>query len=850
MRPTRIAAPTIICLVAALALPATATGAPSSGPISNRTERVLLALTPHDRTALRALARSSMPRGSSRATALAAALPSESQREAVVSTVRSLGLTVDRVDRMAVVLSGPANRIRDLFGSARAVDPQSPVQHPLPNIPNVLRGYVTVALGGDDNRPALRHFALPDRTADGTDFRTAYGVSNLDPLTAPLQAEKDETIATVQLSGWHSGDLTKYADFLRQQTGNTNWPTPKYAQVDDPLLPSCVATNTNKCTNAVGDDVEVDLDQEALYATAPYAHQRAYTSGNDFLGLYDSLTSIGDDASDPRVDRHMVAASISWGFCESDLNQESNSNQLYSSFEDVLSYVLATGVTVFASSGDNGAFCDGKHKGVFYPASSPQVISVGGTQYPASVATDAPQGWAEAGWTPANGGASGGGVSEVFPLPSYQQATGISTTGRAVPDVSAMAGSPGFDVVSTSPSGPGTFPVGGTSVASPVTASTYALQVAFHGYSWGVGNILPGLYAQPTNFTDVNDGCTTVASNCPGYNGADVAHTGYDEVTGLGTPKWSSLVSATLGGDPHLSVGAAYTKSTTVPVSVHSAGWQSFDRYRIDVDANHTCTVANASATPPTSVTIDDFGFKGLADGIHDLTLVTFNSTTKVCHYADAFVFVDTTKPSPSAELSAGSGTNNLIVHWSGGDSGGSGIRSYEVSLVSAGRQIFSTSSSRADTVRIQGKRGASYTMTVTATDFAGNVRSATASLVDDSGLSLSGKWSHTFTPGDYAGESARSNRGGASAAGSLTGRVYVVYVVKCPSCGKAVVSVDGQQVKTIDTFATRTRHRVAVTVYKSNKATQHRVTVRVLGTRNSGSHGTDVYVDAISART
>lgn len=854
MRPTRIAAPVIISLVAALALPATAAAAPSRSRSSGATtaggiEYVLLALTPQNRTALRALAGSSMPRGFSRATALAAALPSAARREAVVSTVRSLGLTVDRVDRMSVVVSAPAGRIRALFGSARAVDPTSPVEHPLPTIPSVLRGNVTVALGGDDNRPAMRHFALADRTADGTDFRTAYGVSNLDPLTPPVQAEKEETIATVQLSGWHSSDLNKYADFLRQQTGNPAWPTPKYTQIDDPLLPSCVSSTSNKCPNALGDDVEVDLDQEAIYATAPYAHQRAYTSGNDFLGLYDSLTSIGDDASDPRVDRHIVAASISWGFCETDLNQENNSNGLYSSFEDLLSYVLGTGVTVFASSGDNGAFCDGKHKGVFYPASSPQVISVGGTQYPNSVASDAPQGWAEPNWTPASGGASGGGVSDVFPLPLYQQSAGITASGRAVPDISAMAGSPGFDVVTTSPSGGGTFPVGGTSVASPVTASTYAVQVAQHGYSWGVGDILPGLYAQTANFTDVNDGCTTAATSCPGYNGVDVAHAGYDEVTGLGTPIWSSLVSPALGGDPHLSVGAAYTRSTTVPVSVHTADWQNFDRYRIDVDANHTCTVANATATPPTSVKIDDFGFKGLADGVHDLTLVAFNAATKVCHYADAFVFVDTTKPSPSVELTPLTGTNSIALQWNGGDSGGSGIKTFQVSMVSAGRQVFTTTSSRGQTVHLPGKRGASYTVTVTATDHAGNVRAATASLIDDRAMSMSGRWSHIFTRSDYAGESSRSNRAGATASGNVTGRVYVLYVVKCPTCGNAVVSVDGQQVKTIDLFATHTRHLVAVTVYKNGADVSRHVVVKVLGSRNSQSHGSDVYVDAISAR-
>ena len=848
MRPTRIAAPMIVCLAAALALPATATAASHSNAASGRTEHVLLALTPQNRGALRALAHSSVARGSSRAAALAAALPSDSQRGAVVSAARALGLSVDRISRMSVLVSAPASRIRDLFGSARAVDPTSPVEHPLPLLPSALRGYVTIALGGDDNRPAVRHFAMPDGTADGTDFRAAYGVSALDPTTPPTAAEKDETIATVQLSGWHSSDLNKYAAFLRQQTGNPNWPTPSYTQVDDPLLPSCIASNANKCPNMVGDDVEVDLDQEAIYASAPYAHQRAYTSGNDFLGLYDSLTSIGDDASDPRVDRHIVAASVSWGFCETDLDQDPNSNQLYSSFEDVLSYDLATGVTVFASSGDNGAYCDGKHKGVSYPSSSPQVVGVGGTEYQSSVASDAPQGWVESSFTPSTGGASGGGVSEAFPVQAFEKNAGIAAAGRTVPDISAVAGSPRFDVVTTSPSGGGTFPVCGTSAAAPRAASTYAVQVAQHGYSWGVGNILPGLYTQPGNFTDVNDGCTMPVAQCPGYNGADVAHAGYDEVTGLGTPKWSTLVSPALGGDPHLSVGAAYVNSTTVPVSVHSADWQTFNRYRIDVDANHTCTIANASATPPTSVKIDDFGYKGLADGIHDLTLVAFNSADNQCHYADAFVFVDTTKPSPEAQLTPGSGVEDLLVHWGGGDSGGSGIKNFRVTVTTGGRQVFSTTATRDKTLRIPAQRGKAYALTVTATDFAGNVRSSTATLVDDAGLGLSGKWSRVFARSDYAGATSLSSRSGSTATGSLAGRVYQVYVIECPTCGKAAISVDGKRVKTIDTYSARTRHRVAVKVFKSGSEQPRRVVVTVLGSHSSRSAGTNVYLDALTA--
>lgn len=853
MRIQRVVAPLSAFVIVAMGLPTVATAATTG---SSSVERVLLTLKPQDRGALRALAHGTQTRGSAGATALTRALPSAQQRQSVAEVARSLGLSVDRVGTMAIAAHGPASLVQRLFGSARAVDPSSTMQHPLPAVPSALRQYVTVAFGGDDNRPALRHFALPNGTADGTDFRTAYADTDVDPLTPPSQAEKDEAIATVQLSGWHPSDLSKYAAYLRQQTGNPAWPTPKYVGIDDPFLPSCVATDNNArtCSNFPGDDIEVDLDQEAIYSVAPYAHQRAYTSANDLFGLYDSLIAIGDDASDPRGDRHLVAATISWGFCETDLNGDPSSNELYAAFEDVFSYVLATGVTVFASSGDTGSLCDGVRPGVGYPASSPQVVAVGGTQYATSVATNPPTGWVDPGWTPGDTsgrGASSGGESAVFPQPQYQHDAGIAAKNRAVPDISAMAGDPGFTVYSTSPEDtpPNTFAVGGTSVSSPVVAATYAVQVAQHGYSWGVGDILPGLYRQPTNFTDVDDACTAaVTSTCPGWNGVDVAHTGYDKVTGLGTPKWSSLVSAQLGGDPHLTVGKAYNSDTRVPVTVHTADWQNFNRYRIDVDTDHVCTVSNTTATKPTSVLVDDFGLKGLADGVHDLTLVAFNSTEQVCHFADAFVFIDTTKPVPMARLSVGRGTKDVVASWGGGDQGGSGIRTWKVKLGFPGRTILSKTVSHRDSVRVPAVRGKTYTLTVTATDFAGNTRTTTATLLDDTDLSLAGAWSRDKASADFDGSAATSDRKGARATAGISGKAYTVYFTTCRTCGKAAVYVDGRKVDTVNTYSAKTHHRVGVRVFVSRRADRRTVRVKVLGRHSGASRGNDVFVDALTS--
>jgi kumamolisin len=864
MRIPRLAAPVAACVVVslALALPAGATpGLTSNGSAATATpsgpmQQVLLGLTPTDRGALQALAhggsRASSRHGAAPAAALRQALPSPARRQSVADVARSLGLTVERTTTMTVLVRGPASLVRALFGSARAVNPHSPVQQALPRLPADLRGQVTVALGGDDDRPAFRHYALnDDGTPDGRDFRAAYGDTATDPLAPPTPAQRAETIATVQLSGWHPGDLIDYARFLRSDagTGDSRWPTPRYASVDSAFYPSCVRTSTNggRCRNFFGDDVEVDLDQEAIYTTAPYANQRAYLSANDLYGMVDSLVSIGDDASDPGVDRHIVAASISWGICETDLNGDDSTNAFYALVEDTLSYALATGVTVFAATGDDGGRCDGTHRGVSYPASSPQVVAVGGTEHDdgAVTATNA-SGWPD----------SGGGASTVFPRPDYQAAvTGAAM--RTVPDLSALAGKPGFDIRTSSPSETSggrivTRTIQGTSLATPVSAATYALEVAAHGYSWGVGDILPGLYRQPSGFTDVDDACTEpTAADCPGWNGVDVAKAGYDVVTGLGTPRWSALVNPSLGGDPHLSVDEAFSAGRQVPVTVRVPDWQSYDRYRIDVDSSHACTLSNAQTTKPTSVTIDDFGIRGLADGVHELTLVAWDSTATpiVCHYADAFAFVDTQKPLPSARLSVQPGGKELLARWGASDVGGSGIASFTVRVSTGGHTVLSTRKSRAGSLGLDARPGRVYTLSVQATDRVGHSSSTTAQAADDKVLSFGRGWTRDRDRAAFGGSQASTARDGGRAVGRVVGSSVWVYVTTCPSCGRLTVSVSGHKPRTVDTYSAKAHHRVGVRVFRSRHTTSRQVVIRATGTHHRSSGGARVLLDALATQ-
>ena len=152
---------------------------------------------------------------------------------------------------------------------------------------------------------------------------------------------------------------------------------------------------------------------------------------------------------------------------------------------------------------------------------------------------------------------SGGGVSKLFPAPSYQSSLGLS--GRAIPDVAAL-GDPqtGFLMgqTQTFPGGSSydEFRIGGTSLSSPIFAGLIALADQAAGHAHGFAN--PLFYANPSSFTDILSVKTAVArrnfSNgvdasagtsdhlrtFDDYSGSPTQHTGpgWDNVTGLGTP--------------------------------------------------------------------------------------------------------------------------------------------------------------------------------------------------------------------------------------------------------------------------------------------------------------------------
>lgn len=177
-------------------------------------------------------------------------------------------------------------------------------------------------------------------------------------------------------------------------------------------------------------------------------------------------------------------------------------------------YYSHTGVLIVASSGDSGY-------GVQFPAAAPWVLAVGGTHLVRDTTT--PRGWTETAWAGA-----GAGCSAFETKPVWQLDSGCAR--RTVADVSAIADpNTGVAVYDTFGQG-GWLVVGGTSVASPVVAATFALTDYV-----GVTPQLP--YYSPNKFFDVVGGSD--GSCTPNYLCTAVA--GYDGPTGMGTPNGHAL---------------------------------------------------------------------------------------------------------------------------------------------------------------------------------------------------------------------------------------------------------------------------------------------------------------------
>ncbi|MGC1757486.1 MAG: protease pro-enzyme activation domain-containing protein [Trebonia sp.] len=347
------------------------------------------------------------------------------------------------------------------------------------------------------------------------------------PLTAPQVASlynfpagtdgTGQTIAIIELGGGYTqSDLDMYFRGLGLAT------------------PSVTAVGVDGGSNSPGQpsDGEVELDIQVAGAVAPKAAQLVYFAANTDQGFINAIAQAVHTTPPP------IVVSISWGQSEDQWSEQSRN-----SMDSVFADAAALGVTVTVAAGDNGSSDDpnstsGVH--VDFPASSPHVLACGGTQLIGNLSTNTIT--SEVVWNELanNEGAGGGGVSDVFPLPSWQANVGVPTiaggtsTGRGVPDVAGNADPvTGYLVVVDGKQQP----IGGTSAVAPLWAGLIARLAQATGKKFGLlqpliyGGVTAGAAAQ--GFNDITQG----------NNGAYSAGPGWDATTGLGSPNGQALLT-------------------------------------------------------------------------------------------------------------------------------------------------------------------------------------------------------------------------------------------------------------------------------------------------------------------
>ena len=347
-----------------------------------------------------------------------------------------------------------------------------------------------------------------------------YGFSSLAKTARGVTLDgAGETIAIVD--AYNSPTIAQDLHAFDKQFGLAD--PPSFQVVNQSGSSTLPATDTNWA-------LEIALDVEWAHAVAPQANILLVEANSS--NLNDLLAGVQYAGS------HANVVSMSWG------SSEFRAEPKYDAVFNV------PGVTFVAASGDDAGI-----SGAEWPSSSPSVVSVGGTTL---------SGGTETAWSGSTTG-SAGGVSRYEPLPSYQsQAYPNLARGRVTPDV-AYVGNPssGFAVYdSTTASGrSGWFQVGGTSAGAPQWAALFALadqSRAASGASALSSSTALGLLYGAAKTEGKSIPSPLFHDITIGRNAFYAATTGYDAVTGLGTPIANKLI-------PYLTTGSLGASASVLP---------------------------------------------------------------------------------------------------------------------------------------------------------------------------------------------------------------------------------------------------------------------------------------------
>jgi kumamolisin len=332
-----------------------------------------------------------------------------------------------------------------------------------------------------------------------------------------------QTIGIVELGGgYQDSDLQQYFSGL-------GLPLPQVTAV------GVKGGANNPGGDPNGADGEVELDIEVSGAIAPAARIVVYfakdASEQSFVDVLNAV--VNDTTNAPTV------VSISWGGPEQQATAAAR-QAMDTSFQTG----AALGITFLCAAGDNGSADEpnGTSVNVDYPAASPYVTGCGGTELTVAGGAIA----SEVVWNEgSNGhGATGGGISAVYPVPSWQQSVALpapaggGNAGRGIPDVAGNADP--FSGYKVQVDGQAE-PIGGTSAVAPLWAGLIARINATAGKPSGFIN--PALYAaKGSGFNDITQGNNAIPP-VPGYT----AGPGWDACTGWGSPNGTQLPAVLTG---------------------------------------------------------------------------------------------------------------------------------------------------------------------------------------------------------------------------------------------------------------------------------------------------------------
>ena len=361
--------------------------------------------------------------------------------------------------------------------------------------------------GLDSTRRARHHHVVKaagkTRSVGGIDpatIKTAYG---FDSLYSSGLNGSGQHIAVATYNGFTAANVQSY-----YQQNNVS----PMSTVDQVAFNGAAAYDADSAG-------ETELDSEFSGMIAPGVAVHVFASAtNDDAGELALFTAILDD-------NRAKIVNYSWGSCEPQVTAQHQSDMT-----TVMARAVAQGVNITVASGDSGSdSCGDNTNKADWPAASPYVIAVGGTSFSFDGTTLSETGW--------NG--SGGGISALWNLPTWQQNLGSPYTKRSYPDVAFNADPNTGEAIYTGQ--PAQWQViGGTSMAAPQWAGFLALLANARqkaGKS-DIGFLSPFFYAMSSSTY-----ASTMNDVTSGNNGLYNAGTGWDAVTGWGSMQASALLA-------------------------------------------------------------------------------------------------------------------------------------------------------------------------------------------------------------------------------------------------------------------------------------------------------------------